>query len=206
MIDKLYSDFIDAWNAGERPRVADYLDRADPAERDDLAERLEDWLLMAPTPDYTPQALAEIRAEPAFAAAMAEIDAEGPWPEALPRLRERAGLKLRDLAARITSTFGLSGQEDRAAAYLERMERGELDATGVSRRLLDALGDALGVTGEALGGMRPAAAPGSALFRAEAEPAASVEEDLEVLARAAMAPARQPMDELDRLFLGGPDA
>ena len=210
MIDKLLSDFIDAWNAGERPRVGDYLARAEPAERDELASRLEEWLLVAPTPDYSEQTLAEIRAEPAFAGALAEIDAQpGPWPEALPRLRERVGLSVRDLASRVTGAFGLRGQEQRAEAYLEQMERGQLDASSVSRRLLGVVADALGASAEALsrsGGMMRPAAPGAFLYRAESEPSASVEEDLDVLARAALSSPPPPMDELDRLFLGGPDA
>jgi transcriptional regulator with XRE-family HTH domain len=208
MIDKLLSEFVDAWNAGERPHVDDYLERAAPAERDELAERLEEWLLVAPSPAYSEQVLEHIRAEPAFAAALAEIEAEPElWPEVLPRLRERAGLRLQDLASRITAAFGLAGEEDRAARYLERMERGDLDPSRVSRRLLDALGTALGVSGETLGragGFRPAA-PGHALFRAESAAGARFEDDLEALSQAALAPAPPPMDELDRLFVGGPD-
>ena len=70
--------------------------------------------------------------------------------------------------ARVTAAFGLAGEEARAEAYLERMERGELDATRVSRRLLDALGEALGVSGSALaeaGDLRPARRPGDPLPR-----------------------------------------
>ena len=49
---------------------------------------------------------------------------------------------------------------------------------------------------------RPAA---GALFRAEAADEA-VRSDIELLSRAALSPAPAPMDELDRLFTGGPDA
>ena len=157
-LDKLLSEFIDAWNRAERPRVDDYLARAAPGERDELAERLDDWLLLAPTPEYGADALEAIRADPAFAGALAEIEAHpGAWPELLPRLRERAGVRVRDLAGRVTAAFGLSGQEERAEQYLERMERGELDPTRVSRRLLDFVGGALGVSGADLaraGGLR----------------------------------------------------
>jgi len=191
--DKLLSEFVDAWNAGSRPRVGDFLDRAAPAERYELADRLDDWLTMAPAPAYSEQALADIRAE------MAEL---APLPEVLPGLRERAGLKLRDLAARVTATFGLAGEEERTENYLRQLERGELDETRVSRRLLDALADALGVA--ALRGAT--AAPGGAMFRAAPGAGMMFEADLEVLSQAAMAPAPPPMDELDRLFLGGPDA
>ena len=50
---------------------------------------------------------------------------------------------------------------------------------------------------------RPAA---GAIFRAAADAGDWVREDIEVLSRAAMAPAPPPMDELDRLFTGGPEA
>jgi transcriptional regulator with XRE-family HTH domain len=204
-IDMVLSEFIDAWNAGRRPRIDDYLDRVAAEEREELGEQIESWVLMAPSPQYSEETLAQIRAEPALAGALDEIAAQPElWPEVLPRLRERAGLRLRDLASRVTAAFGLGGQEDRAEGYLERMERGELDATRVSRRLLEALGNALGANLVGTGGVR-AADPGMALFRAEEEAGASFEDELEILSRAALTPAPEPMDELDRLFLGGPD-
>lgn len=209
--DLLLSEFIDAWNAGRRPLVAEFLERAAPTEREELAARIEDWLVVAPTPRYQEHALADIRREPALVGALAEIHAApGLWPDLLPRLRERLGLKRREVAARITSAFTLKGQEERAERYLERMEHGDLDATLVSRRLLDALGSVLGISGHDLaraGALHPAApTPRRALFRAGREPGQLFEEDLEALSRAATAPAPPPMDELDRLFVGGPDA
>jgi transcriptional regulator with XRE-family HTH domain len=208
--DRLLSEFIDAWNAGRRPRIDDYLARADAGERDILADALDRWLTFAPTPAYDDATRAAIRREPALRAAAAAVRREsGLWPEVLPSLRERAGMRLRDLAARVTGTFGLAGEEARAEAYLERMERGELDPQRVSRRLLDALAAALGVSGAELrraGGLRLSASAPAALFRAEEDAAASFEEDLDALSRAALTPAPAPMDELDRLFCGGPDA
>jgi transcriptional regulator with XRE-family HTH domain len=210
-VDQLLSEFIDAWNAGRRPRVDDYLARAPTDQQDELAGSLGDWLAVAPTPAYDEAALRAIRAEPALRAALAVVDAEaGLWPELLPRLRERAGLSVRALATRLTAAFGLGGQEDRAETYLQRMERGELDPARVSGRLLDALSAALGISGGELrsaGGLSPRArAPAHALFRAERDAAASFEDELDALSRAALTPAPAPMDELDRLFCGGPDA
>src|SRR4051812_2318181 len=81
-IDVLLSDFIDAWNAGERPRVADYLARAEPAQRSELTARLEDWLMLAPIPAYDERARMEIRNDPVLQRAVAEIAADpGLWPE-----------------------------------------------------------------------------------------------------------------------------
>jgi hypothetical protein len=53
--------------------------------------------------------------------------------------------------------------------------------------------------------LRPAAA-GGALFRAEGKADDQVRRDIELLSQAALTRAPAPMDDLDRLFIGGPDA
>jgi hypothetical protein len=187
------------------------LDRAEPGEREALRVLLADWLAIAPTPALTPPAAEAVAADPILRDALAATGRDaGAWPELLPRLRRQAGLSVRAVAERVVAAFGLRGDEDRAAGYLERMERGDLDASRVSDRLLAALGTVLGVPGEELAEagtlrFRPAAAP-SALFRADGEPVDALLEDLKLLAEAAAAPAPPPMDDLDRLFLGGPSA
>jgi hypothetical protein len=208
-VEHALSEFVDAWNAGRRPRVADYLERVAESDRGRLAEELEDWVVVAPTPRYDAATLDAIRAEDAFQAALAGVEGEaGLWPDLLPRLRHDAGLGSPELARRITVAFGLTGEEDRAERYLRQMEQGRLDARSVSRRLLDALGRALGVpAGDlAAAGFPRAATASGALFRAERDAAAGFEDELEALSLAALAPAPPEMDELDRLFLGGPDA
>lgn len=210
--DQVLSDFIEAWNAGERPRVRDFLSRVRDADRDALASSLSTWLEVAPTPPYDESVRAEIRADPAVQAAFAAASGPSAWPSTLPLLRERAGLDLRGLAGRLVERLGLGGSpggEDRAAGYLGDMERGELGPDRVSRRLLDALGGVLGVGGSTLADLGAAAtsqpAPGAMLFRADAVPDAFAEE-IEVLSRAALTREPDPPDEIDRLFLGGPEA
>jgi transcriptional regulator with XRE-family HTH domain len=155
-----------------------------------------------------------VRAEPAVRHVFDAVGNDaGLWPRLVPELRARAGLSIPQLAARIVERFRLGrGAEGRAADYLERMERGELEPARVSRRLLDALGDLLGVSAGTLadaGGLgrelRPAAAGGT-LFRADAGAGERVARDVDALSRAAMAPAPEPLDDVDRLFVGGPDA
>ena len=64
----------------------------------------------------------------------------------MPTLRERAGLSIAELAAKLVERFSLDGKDtERTAGYLDRLERGALDPTRVSRRLTDALGGILGV-------------------------------------------------------------
>lgn len=211
--EQVLSEFIDDWNAGRRPRVLDFLERvAAGTERDALAGQIGAWLEVAPTPAYDEATRAGIRQEPRVRAVLDSGDA-GLWPSLLPSLRERRGLGVRDLAARVVEAFGLrAADEDRTVRYLESLERGELAPAQLSRRLLDALGRALGVGGGALAdagvlgtALRPSAAGGT-LFRSDAAAEDRVAEDVEVLSRAAFAAAPAPMDELDRLFCGGPDA
>src|SRR3954452_20355963 len=140
--DQLLSEFIDAWNAGRRPRVRDYLARLpDGLERDDLAEQLSTWLEVAPTPDFDDATRARVAAEPAVTHLLAAADADaGLWPSVVPRLRDRAGLSLTDLASQLIERFSLDRRDtDRTAGYLDRLEQGALDPTRVSRRLTQAL-------------------------------------------------------------------
>ena len=214
-IEQVLSEFIDAWNAGRRPRVRDYLRRVpEGTARDDLAEQITTWLEVAPPPAHDAAARAEIRREPIVARVFESVgDDAGLWPTVVPALRARAGLSVRDVAARLVEAVGLGrGDEERTADYLERLERGELPASRVSRRLLDALGGLLGASGGTLAdaagygrGLRPATM-GAALFRAEGGAQQWVAADIEALSRAAMTPAPPAMDEVDRLFTGGPDA
>lgn len=210
-IDQILSEFIDAWNAGQRPDVDDFLERAKPGDRDELADALADWLAIAPTPSYDESTLAELQADPVIVALReASTSRAGLLPELVPRYRARRGLAIGDLAARLAERFGLRGQEERTADYLERLESGRLDGTRISRRLLEGLAQALGAPLHALadaaalgGGPRPA---GAAMFRADGD-GSSFEPQLRALTAAAMTPAPSaPLDELDRLFVGGPDA
>lgn len=212
--DQVLSDFIDAWSAGRRPRVPDYLARVPQGVvRDELADSITSWLEVAPRPRYDEATRAEIRDEPIVQRVFQAVGEDaGLWPDVIPRLRERARLSLRELALRLVERFQLGdGNADRATDYMGRMERGELEPSRVSRRLLEALGETLGASGRTLSdaarlgsGFRPAAAGGT-LFRSDADADEQVVRDIEALSRAAMAPAPAPIDELDRLFTGGPD-
>jgi transcriptional regulator with XRE-family HTH domain len=207
-IEQLLGEFIDAWNAGRRPAVNDYLQRAPAQERDELATQLQTWLQIAPTPDYDTPTRAAIAAEPALRAALdAAAQNRSPLSARLPTLRERSGLAVRDVARRLVAIFGID-DEQRATDYLERIERDELEASRLSRRLLDALAAILGADRDQLAVGPPAFAGGQAFFRAEDDADRWIAQDIDALSRAALAPApaASPLDELDRLFLGGPDA
>ncbi len=205
-VDEILGGFIDAWKAGERPDLDAYLERVPAGDRDELAAGIAAWLDIAPAPDYPLAARAAISAEPAMQAALRAAEAlRPPLPESLPVLRERAGLGIRDVAARLAERFGLA-DPDRTVAYLEQLENGELDAGRLSHRLVDALSEMLGAVRIALPPPPAPAAPAAAFFRADEEAEDWIVQDIDALSRAALAAAPAPMDELDRLFLGGPEA
>lgn len=213
-IDQLFDDFVTAWNAGERPDVDAYLARAAAGARGELAERIGLWLEFAPTPGYDEPTWDAIREQPEIAGAVdALAHPAGLWPSLLPRLRRRAALGLEELAARITGPLGISGREEKTASYLRDLEAGDLRPTGVSRRVLDALADALRVSADELARAgdvgRTAPAHGGPLFRAT-EDTKSAGAQLEALTDALFAPAAPPSaapapewDEVDVLFRGG---
>jgi hypothetical protein len=205
--DRILSDFIDAWNAGRRPDVDDYVARAAEADRAPLASDIVAFLAFAPTPEYDDAALDAIRAEPVVAGAAAATHAPGGlWPSLLPRLRERAALSTGQLATGLVGALGLSpDREPKTRDYLERLEAGDLEPRGLSGRVLDGLARLLEVPRGALEGAAgfggPPPAP--ALFRAEGPRADALRADLDVIADALAAPAGDDWDEVDELFRGG---
>ena len=46
--DRILSEFIDAWRAGDRPDAGAFVDRAPPAERPELAGAIETFMALAP--------------------------------------------------------------------------------------------------------------------------------------------------------------
>ena len=116
--DRILSEFIDAWRAGERPDAGAYVDRAPPGARPELARTIEVFLTLAPEPEYDAAAWATLTADPAVAritAAVESDDAES-WSALLPRLRERRGLSLDALAGacRSGSAWPAAGRRRRA--------------------------------------------------------------------------------------------
>ena len=203
--DRILSEFIDAWRAGERPDAGAYVDRAPPPAQPELARTIEVFLSLAPEPEYDQTAWTALTADPAVAriAAAVESDDAESWSALLPRLRERRGLSLDGLASAVSERLGLAGgsRTAKARAYLEDLERDRLVPERLSRRLLDALATVLETPAAWLerAGAAPAA-PAGALYRRQG--GGAVEQRLEVIADAMLADAAD-WDEVDELFQGG---
>src|SRR3954471_1512278 len=107
--EQVLSEFVDAWNAGQRPDVDDYIARVPAEEQVALGEELATFLTFAPRPAYSDDALAAIRAE--IAAAGVEDD-RGLFAALLTRLRERLDLSTADVAGELVADLGLSAQQE----------------------------------------------------------------------------------------------
>jgi hypothetical protein len=204
--EQVLSEFIDAWNAGQRPDVDDYIARVPAEEQVSLGEELAIFLTFAPTPEYSDDALTAIQAE---IAAAGGAEARGVFATLLSRLRERLGLSTGEVADALVAELDLSkGQTPKTTGYLKRLEGGKLEPARVSRRVFDALGKVFGLSASALedaadrGAWSATAAP-AAVFRADEDAAARAGRHLEVLADALAVPGGDHRDEVDDLFLGG---
>ena len=197
-LNRLISEYKVAFGAGEGdPRP--FLERAAPADRALLAALIDAFLEEAPR-----QASAghEAAARVTDEVHRTLAGTSGLWPALLPRLRGRARLRRAEVVSQLAARLGAQGQQEKVGLYYHQMEQGLLPQAGVSDTVLEALGRIVGYTAEALrkAGQLPAAGPprtdeGAAFARATygepAEPSAT-------------APRPEALDEVDRLFRGGP--
>jgi hypothetical protein len=208
--EQVLSEFIDAWNAGKRPDVDEYIARVPADEQAALSEELLSFLSFAPTPSYSDEAMAAIDAEPEVIETLrTSTEKSSLLPDLLIRLRERVGMSRDQVAGQLVGELGLADDRTaKAAGYLARLEEGKLEPARVSRRVFDALGRVFRLTGSELegaadaGGWTPITAP-APVFRARKDAVDTTGRHLEVIADALAAPGGEPRDEVDELFLGG---
>jgi hypothetical protein len=205
-VDRLLADYIAEHRAGGEADPGEYLSRASAAQRTELAALIDTYLAHAPRQPFNQAIFRGSSAERTVDELERAIAGQaGLWPAVLPGLRGRAGLKRSELVERLASALGVSGRKDKVADYYHQMEQGRLPARGVSDRVLEALGQLVGETTQALRqagraltppGRGPATAPAAAFARrAYGEPGAPESEP-------AVVPEAE-WDEVDELFRGG---
>ena len=206
-IDRLLADYIAEHRAGGDADPREYLSRASPADRTELAALIDTYLTYVPRLPFDQATFRGSSAERTVDELERAIAGRaGLWPTLLPRLRDRAGLKRGELVDRLAATLGVTGRKDKVAGYYHEMEQGRLPAEGVSDKVLEALGRLVGETGQALREagraltppeQGPATAPSPAFARrAYSEPSVAP-------GAAAHVPPQAQWDEVDELFCGG---
>ena len=210
--DRILSEFIDAWNAGSRPDVDDYIARAPAEQQGELADQLLSFLTFAPTPSYDDDTLAAIRAEPIVAAALAApAQRGGLLPSLLTSLRERFSMTTPQLASELVDALGLPTTSSRrppptsnawsTASSSPRASRGGSSTRSpASSRSLAASSRAPATSAAGFPPRHPQRPPCSVPTRTPRGPSAPTSTCSPTRCRR---PAAQGRDEVDDLFLGG---
>ena len=206
-VERLLLQFIAEDRAGGVPDPLVFLEQVSGTDRDELEALIDRYLSDAPRRPFDAAAFA---GSPARSVAedlgRSLAGTGGAWPALLPRLRHRARLRRAELVARLSAELGVAGREAKVGAYYHQMEQGTLPASGVSDRVLEALGRILGErterlreAGASLRGTRSGAEADVAFARL-AEPDPDFAEAPAPLPPAPAADSRR--DEVDELFTG----
>src|SRR5436190_11052601 len=150
-VDRLLSEYIEEHRSGGEADPVEYLERLEGTERRELEALIDGYLARAPRRRWNAEAFQGSAAEAMAESLEKSLDGvAGLWPAVLPGLRDRARLKRAELVARLAAALGASGREEKVADYYHRMEQGTLPASGVSDRVLEALGKLVGTSVAAL--------------------------------------------------------
>jgi hypothetical protein len=197
----------DSADADPRP----FLAQATGTDRELLAGLIDAYLEAAPRRELDAAAL---RASPAGAVAegvQRSLEGQsGMWPSVLPRLRARARLRRAELVGQLAARLGAQAEEEKVALYYHQMEQGLLPERGVSETVLEALGQIVDWSGEALrkAGQMPAPGPPrsdpGAVFARTTVGRVAPPPPGQAPSEGAAAEATEDWDEVDRLFRGGP--
>jgi hypothetical protein len=210
-IERLFTDYVAEHRGGGEADPVAYLDRAEEAERRELAALIDAYLARTPGRPWDREAFAGSAAERlSDAVAQSLQGVSGTWPVVLPRLRHRAQVTRGELVRRLAATLEASDREAKVGGYYHEMERGLLPSAGVSARVLEALGEIVGATGEFLRrageplGTGEAPSPGEVYARASRPGAPAVDGEVADSPAEPAARSAEARDEVDELFTGGP--
>ncbi len=212
-LERLIEQFKADYEAGRPTDVLAFVDQVPAEKRQELADRLDVYLMDAPRRRWDPAAFEGSLAQAAVDRVHESIEGvSGSWPELLPQLRNRARIKRSDLVRRLADAlgFGAEPQVEKIGAYYHQMEHGTLPSTGVSAKVIDALATIVDSTAEtirAAGASRGEEVLADAAFARTAFPDAEfleqrAAEDRDIAREAT--PAEAPRrDDIDALFLDG---
>ena len=205
-VDRLLADYIAEHRAGGEADPHAYLSRASPAEKLELAALIDAYLARAPRQLFDQASFAGSSAERTVDELERALSGQaGLWPALLPRLRDRAGMKRSELVERLAAALDVGDRQSKVAGYYHEMEQGLLPEQGVSDRVLEALGQIVGETAQALreAGRSHAAGGGPPGAQAAFARRAYVEQTPSPTRAGAASPGTAAWDEVDELFRGG---
>jgi len=204
-VDRLFTEFKQQYRDAGSADPRRFLEQLDGVDRRELEVLLKGFLERAPRRRWDPDAYAQSPASVLVDRLDRSLHGQsGRWPSVLPALRDKAKLRRTDLVKRLATALGVEGREKKVEAYYHEMEQGLLPASGVSARVLEALGEIFGAPAEALrrageSPRGPASEQTDAVVFARVAPAPSAE----ITPHSPGRPSEEQWDEVDQLFRGG---
>ncbi|HLH65185.1 MAG TPA: hypothetical protein VKV27_05740 [Solirubrobacteraceae bacterium] len=207
-VQRLFEDYVREHRSGGEADPRAFLRRAPAGDRRELEALIDAYLARSPRQEFDAGRFRGSSAERTVDALERVLGGQsGLWPALLPRLRHRAGLRRSHLVEQLAAALGVPDRAAKVGVYYHRMEQGTLPSSGVSMRVLQALGALLGESAHELSragqqrrgpeaGQAAAAASFARLAYGEHEGPTSPTAD----------PSSQPTeewDEVDRLFCAG---
>ncbi len=207
-VERLFDEYIAEHKAGGRADPREFLRQLEGTDRTELQALIDAYLRQAPRQDWDPAGYRGSNAERVVDSLERSLAGQaGLWPTVLPELRTSAEVRRADLARRLAEALGVTDRTEKVAGYYHEMEQGLLPASGVSQRVLEALGRIVGVSADSLRRMGEALEPGGPgpaekVFARTAAPSEYAAEPPPAQASPAARPEAE-WDEVDELFRGG---
>ena len=201
-VDDLFEEYRAAFETRQARDPTPFLEQLAGTDRRELEALIDAYLARGARPRYSAEAFAAVQASSLAQRVQASLSEA--WPELLPRARNEAGILRSDLVTRLAEALGVTPKRDKVERYYHQMEKGLLDPSGVSDRVLAALAEIVGVSKERLrAAARPITPPpaGPTFARSASPPPAAAAPAVRML-RHAPEPPPEP-DEVDALFRGG---
>jgi len=205
-VEAVLAEALEDIKAGRPRTMPDYLGLVPRSERAELAELLSIFF-MREAVTAGPERVDPERYERALGV-LDRLSVTGPagnLPAALAELRRTRRLRREDVVGAIAERFSVKGaSRERLRRSYHELETGQLSGRGLSRRLLNALGQILHVDPEDLAAAASRATP--AATRPARAFGRGVGEVEPVLGMKGVEPPRDPSERLvDDLFRGGAD-
>lgn len=193
--EERFTEFVAAWERGERPDPAKAIVVAGEGDREPLAAMITAYLAAHPRTDVSAE---DVDARAAYPSSEPPPEA---WPVLLPELRARRRTTRSALVAALAAALGFPDAKEQVEEHVHALETGQLEPRQVRPPVVSALARILDVPEAVLERGRRMTPPAAqmqslALFRRESTLAASMES-------APTPPSEvKPIPEIDDLFTG----
>ena len=213
-VDHLLAEYAAAFKAGQVDPWP-FLDQVKGGEREDLDQKIEEFLLEVEPDRWDPVAYQN---SPAFGMVKQLVSKvlipEQGWKELLPSMRLRKQMKRESVSSELARSLGAEtpDESEKVIDYYNDMEQGNLDPRGVSDRVLEALSDIYGTTVEILrraGEATPSPRAGGTVFaRRQSSPSDSAvsfeltpADSIDADSHRVFSRIKGKPDRIDRLFV-----